>query len=171
MTPASKDRRQALLGELESIRTLLGEDAHGSDDLELLVKAGKIPLLLPEENIPTLLPEDHVDQRIPVLSAVAEDTVQTSTPTVTAPPTIPADKPDPLDAIRQAAAKVAAARHREPAANVTTADNTSAPTPAINDREKLVEDIVKAALPRVELLLRELVQEALLQDKLRGGKR
>ncbi len=38
-------------------------------------------------------------------------------------------------------------------------------------REKLVDDVVRSALPRLEAILRELVQEALLQDKLRGGKR
>ena len=41
----------------------------------------------------------------------------------------------------------------------------------LNDREKLVDDIVRGAMPRLEALLRELVQEALLQEKLRGGKR
>lgn len=38
-------------------------------------------------------------------------------------------------------------------------------------REKLVDDVVRSAMPRLESLLRELVQEALLQEKLRGGKR
>ncbi|MEZ5493347.1 MAG: hypothetical protein R3E61_01890 [Pseudomonadales bacterium] len=38
-------------------------------------------------------------------------------------------------------------------------------------REKLVDDVVRSAMPRLEAILRELVQEALLQDKLRGGKR
>ncbi len=38
-------------------------------------------------------------------------------------------------------------------------------------REKLVDDVVRSAMPRLEALLRELVQEALLQEKLRGGKR
>ncbi len=38
-------------------------------------------------------------------------------------------------------------------------------------RENLVDDVVRSAMPRLEAILRELVQEALLQDKLRGGKR
>lgn len=159
MSSRQQDRRAALLGELESIRALLGEDAHGSDDLELLVKAGKIPLLLPEEHgidtaIPTLQAADDAANFIPVLSTVATDT------TPSGPPARPAAPPasDPLDAIRQAAAKVAASRQR---------DTTASPS----ERERLVEDVVRAAMPRVEVLLRELVQEALLQDKLRGGKR
>ncbi len=38
-------------------------------------------------------------------------------------------------------------------------------------REKLVDDVVRSAMPRLESLLRELVQEALLQEKLRNNKR
>lgn len=141
MTESSKDRRDALLGELESIRKLLREDSQ-------------------HDNIPLLIPEDQkqVSDRIPVLSVVASE-----------------EKPDPLFAIRQAAAKVVAGsgrqrslpepekQHEPPAA--------IAATPTMNDRERLVDDIVRSALPRLEALLRELVQEALLQEKLRGGKR
>jgi hypothetical protein len=43
--------------------------------------------------------------------------------------------------------------------------------PSHRDREKLVDDIVRSALPRLESLLRELVQEALLQEKLRSTRR
>lgn len=159
MSIRQQDRRAALLGELESIRSLLGEDAHGSDDLELLVKAGKIPLLLPEEHgidaaIPTLQAAEDSASHIPVLSTIAADTAPAAPP----PEPTAALTADPLDAIRQAAAKVAASRQR---------DTTASP----NERERLVEDVVRAAMPRVEALLRELVQEALLQDKLRGGKR
>lgn len=166
MTTGRNDRRAALLGELESIRTLLGEDAQDTDDLELLVKAGKIPLLLPEDNIPTLSAADS--NEIPVLTAVTDDSA------VPPAPAVATARPDPLEAIRQAAAKVAAARQREPAAPQPTGNNIPTPPPpaaTAAEREKLVDDIVKAALPRVELLLRELVQEALLQDKLRNGKR
>lgn len=38
-------------------------------------------------------------------------------------------------------------------------------------REKIIDDVVRHAMPRLEAILRELVQEALLQEKLRGGKR
>jgi hypothetical protein len=41
----------------------------------------------------------------------------------------------------------------------------------MRSREKLVDDVVRSAMPRLEAILRELIQEALLQDKLRGGKR
>ena len=86
---------------------------------------------------------------------------------------------DPLQAIRQAAAKVVAntGRHRDeknPPFSEKKASDKTTPTiaaPTMSDREKLVDDIVRSALPRLESLLRELVQEALLQEKLRGGKR
>ena len=81
---------------------------------------------------------------------------------------------DPLHAIRQAAAKVVAntGRHREASDVLSTSKTThTIAAPALSEREKLVDDIVHSALPRLESLLRELVQEALLQEKLRGGKR
>ena len=147
MTPASKERREALLSELESIRSMLGEDSHG-------------------DNIPVLTPEDHgiAPDHIPVLSVIAGETAA-------------APVADPLQAIRQAAAKVVAntGRHRSRAIpEHIPAPKSSVPvasTIVLNDREKLVDDIVRGAMPRLEALLRELVQEALLQEKLRGGKR
>lgn len=158
MTNSSKDRRNALLGELESIRTLLQEDA----------------------NIPLLIPEDHsqASNLIPVLSVPLLATVE---PLIT-----PLPAADPLQAIRQAAAKVVANTGRQRATVASTRLSQSAETaiaplttvaaptttlPAIHDREKLVDEIVRSALPRLETLLRELVQEALLQEKLRSGKR
>jgi len=144
MTTAGKDKRDALLNELESIRAMLDENPHNNN-------------VLHHDNIPLLIPEDHkkASNRIPVLS-VKESVV------------------DPLQAIRQAAAKVVAntGRHRDTTNSPPT--EKSAPenaAPAMSDREKLVDDIVRSALPRLESLLRELVQEALLQEKLRGGKR
>lgn len=172
MNPAGKTKREALLGELESIRALLGEDSQHDADLELLVKASKIPLLIPEEKIPTLLPEDDAGSYIPQLSEVAADTTPAAPPAY--PPASPAAAPDPLDAIRQAAAKVASHAARNRSAIESTPPSPSATLPAsqgVSEREKMIDEIVKAALPRLELLLRDLVQEALLKDKLRGGKR
>jgi hypothetical protein len=148
MTSASKNRRDALLAELESIRTMLTEDSHG-------------------DNIPLLIPEDHskASDQIPVLSVIA-----ISAPVAAAPaaPII-----DPLQAIRQAAAKVIAdnERQRNNPPALKQSSNATINAPAATNREKLVDDIVRGALPRLESLLRELVQEALLQEKLRGGKR
>jgi hypothetical protein len=168
MTPAGKNRRDALLSELESIRAMLEEDAHS-------------------DNIPLLIPEDHgsAADHIPVLSVIANaEIINTATVAAASPAT------DPLQAIRQAAAKVVAntGRHRvsqetaplsqvepppEKAPPKSTPPKPTLPVaqPAANEREKLVDDIVRGALPRMEALLRELVQEALLQEKLRGGKR
>lgn len=152
MTPAGKNRRNALLSELESIRTMLEEDVHS-------------------DNIPLLIPEDHSSSadHIPVLSVIA-NTEATNT---AATAKITATTVDPLQAIRQAAAKVVANnnRHREQQDTAITPKAAAVAIPAVNDREKLVDDIVRGALPRMEALLRELVQEALLQEKLRGGKR
>jgi hypothetical protein len=157
-----KDKRDALIGELESIRTLLNED----DD---------------HSNVPLLIPEDHqqVSDKIPVLSVIAPDSQKQQ-----------AD--DLLKSTRQAAAKIAAkaVRHHTTAPaqpteelKTTQAETSFIPadrapttlpavfTSSVSQREKLVEDVVKSALPRLEALLRELVQEALLQEKLRGGKR
>jgi hypothetical protein len=173
MTPSGKNRRDALLNELESIRSMLQED----------VDNGHIPLLLPENH-------DNTSDNIPVLSVIANagtTNAITEKNTITeknnivekaAEPTV-----DPLQAIRQAAAKVVAntGRHRESqeASPANTSSTNTSPTktslpaavPAVSEREKLVEDIVRGALPRMEALLRELVQEALLQEKLHGGKR
>lgn len=152
MTPAGKNRRDALLSELESIRAMLEEGTHS-------------------DNIPLLIPEDHgsaVDH-IPVLSVIANAEASNSAVENVAAPTA-----DPLQAIRQAAAKVVAntGRHREPQDTASPPKTASTvATPAVNEREKLVDDIVRGALPRMEALLRELVQEALLQEKLRSGKR
>lgn len=162
MTPAGKNRRDALLNELESIRTMLEEDTHS-------------------DNIPLLIPEDHgsAPDHIPVLSVIANAEATNTAVAKVATPTA-----DPLQAIRQAAAKVVAntGRHRESQeatllpkiAPIPETVPTKAPpvaAPAASEREKLVDDIVRGALPRMEALLRELVQEALLQEKLRSGKR
>jgi hypothetical protein len=148
MTSAAKNRRDALLAELESIRTMLAEDSH-------------------DDNIPLLIPEDHskASDQIPVLSVIAINTPVAAAP---AAPIV-----DPLQAIRQAAAKVVANTERQRNNHSSPKIHTNIPAiaPAITDRERLVDDIVKGALPRLESLLRELVQEALLQEKLRGGKR
>lgn len=157
MTTAGKDKRDALLNELESIRAMLDENPHNSNAAHT-------------DNIPLLIPEDQkkASNRIPVLSVRATEekiksTVREPEPVV-----------DPLQAIRQAAAKVVAntGRHRDTSNSSSTEKITPASAgPAMSDREKLVDDIVRSALPRLESLLRELVQEALLQEKLRGGKR
>ncbi|HSC76326.1 MAG TPA: hypothetical protein VLB90_08835 [Pseudomonadales bacterium] len=146
MTATSKNRRDALLAELESIRTMLDEDSHG-------------------DNIPLLIPEDHskASDKIPVLSVIAIDAPIAPAP---AAPIV-----DPLQAIRQAAAKVVANTERQRNHKTPPQKTQNPTTPAVSDREKLVDDIVRSALPRLESLLRELVQEALLQEKLRGGKR
>jgi hypothetical protein len=147
MNPASKNRRDALLAELESIRAMLAEDAHS-------------------DNIPLLIPEDHskASDKIPVLSVIAIESPVAAAP---AAPVV-----DPLQAIRLAAAKVVANSGRQ-RNQVETPDPIQTPiaVPAVTGREKLVDDIVRGALPRLESLLRELVQEALLQEKLRGGRR
>lgn len=154
-----KDKRDALIGELESIRALLNEDEQHA-------------------NIPLLIPEGHpqIADRIPVLSVIA---TENQTP----------QADDPLQATRQAAAKIAAkaVRHHEQVIPTKSGSIPSAPesiahdhvlttlpaviNSSVSQREKLVDDIVRSALPRLEALLRELVQEALLQEKLRGGKR
>ncbi len=150
MTTNGKDKRDALLNELESIRAMLDEGSHS-------------------DNIPLLIPEDHkkASNRIPVLSVRAAEE-KTKAPVIKEP------LADPLQAIRQAAAKVVAnterhrERHHSSATEKTTPEKAA---PVLSDREKIVDDIVQSALPRLESLLRELVQEALLQEKLRGGKR
>ena len=157
MTTAGKDKRDALLNELESIRAMLDENPHKDN-------------VVHNDNIPLLIPEDHkkASNRIPVLSVrAAEEKIKA---TVKEPEPVA----DPLQAIRQAAAKVVAntGRHRNTSTSSSTEKTTLAITaPMMSDREKLVDDIVRSALPRLESLLRELVQEALLQEKLRGGKR
>ena len=149
MTTAGKDKRDALLTELESIRAMLDDGSHN-------------------DNIPLLIPEDHkkASSRIPVLSVRAnEETIKTPTKELVI---------DPLQAIRQAAAKVVANTERHRDSPIHRSAEKATPiiaAPIMSDREKLVDDIVKGALPRLEALLRELVQEALLQEKLRGGKR
>ena len=149
MTIAGKDKRDALLNDLESIRAMLDEGSHG-------------------DNIPLLIPEDHkkASSRIPVLSVRANEEIAKAQTTELVI--------DPLQAIRQAAAKVVAntGRYRDSSISLS-AEKTTQPivAPIMSEREKIVDDIVKAALPRLEALLRELVQEALLQEKLRGGKR
>ena len=157
MTTAGKEKRDALLNELESIRAMLDENPHNDN-------------VAYNDNIPLLIPEDHkkASNRIPVLSVRAAD--EKIKATVKEPEPVA----DPLQAIRQAAAKVVAntGRHRD-TSNFLPKDKTAAAiaAPVMSDREKLVDDIVRSALPRLESLLRELVQEALLQEKLRGGKR
>lgn len=157
MTTAGKDKRDALLNELESIRAMLDENPHNDN-------------VAHTDNIPLLIPEDHkkASNRIPVLSVRA--TEEKTKTTVKEPEPVV----DPLQAIRQAAAKVVAntGRHRDTSNSSSTEKTTLASAgPSMSDREKLVDDIVRSALPRLESLLRELVQEALLQEKLRGGKR
>jgi hypothetical protein len=63
------------------------------------------------------------------------------------------------------------AEHRHHTTRKKRPPSLSASLSSPRDREKLVEDVVRNALPRLESILRELVQEALLQEKLRGGKR
>lgn len=63
------------------------------------------------------------------------------------------------------------AEHRHHTSRKKRLPSLSASLSSPRDREKLVEDVVRNALPRLESILRELVQEALLQEKLRGGKR
>lgn len=143
MTSTSKDKRDAMLGELESIRRLLQEDSQDDQDRDLLVNASNIPILMPEPNIPTLLPDgSNHSAHIPVLTT------------------------NPLDTMRVAAAKVAAnaVRHHRNTAKET-------PTPASENiapknTQQLVDDIVRNALPRIETLLREIVREALEKEKL-----
>lgn len=70
-------------------------------------------------------------------------------------------------------------RHRDNTASHTHKTTREKHLPAttqnflspMRSREKLVDDVVRSAMPRLEAILRELIQEALLQDKLRGGKR
>lgn len=168
ISTGSKEKREALLDELESIRELLESDRELTAEESLLI-ADDIPLLLPDQdddiptlsleldgetfddvshafdNIPMLLPDDN--DAIPLLSETAslfpdglpslqrEDISHSNTvvrravdlealeaaiapakPAMPADQTAPVAQPpaNPLDAIRAAAAKVAAnaARHR-----------------------------------------------------------
>jgi hypothetical protein len=146
MTATSKDKRDAMLGELESIRRLLQEDAQNDQDRDLLLNASNIPILMPELNIPTLLPDDNnYSAPIPVLTA------------------------NPLDTMRVAAAKIAATAVRHHRNTKKETLNTSNPAPeniAPKNTQQLVDDIVRNALPRIETLLKEIVQEALEKEKL-----
>ena len=147
MTSTSKDKRDAMLGELESIRRLLQEDAQNDQDRDLLASASNIPILMPELNIPTLLPDDGSHSaHIPVLTV------------------------NPLDTMRVAAAKISAAavRHRRNTEKETTSISRQPAPENITSKntQQLVDDIVRNALPRIETLLREIILETLEKEKL-----
>lgn len=127
----NQKRREDLLGELESIRHLLGDDARQEHhEKHRTTTTGHIPLLIPDDSIPTLGHEHrHHDSK----------TQHTATFT-----------------------KTSTGRNLP-----ATAQSFHSST---RSREKLVDDVVRSAMPRLEALLRELVQEALLQEKLRSGK-
>ncbi len=153
---SSKQRRDALLDELESIRELLQDDdtALSEEELALLGDDASIPMLLPDaddplnddplnddplnddpldDNIPTLANDDDIPLLTPDIPVLTNDSA--NIPTLTTGddsgqiplladtiPQAPVRAPDALDAIRAAAAKVAA--------NATRNRPAAAPEPA-----------------------------------------
>lgn len=144
-----KDTRESLLDELESIRALLNEDRQHTDDRPLLADESGIPLLLPDDAIPTLSEPASSTPSLPGGPPAADPT--------------PAPAPaDPLDAVRAAAARIAAtaARHRrEPPAGESPA---RAPAPPREDnRQRAVDEIMQALMPRLEAEIRKILLEKL----------
>ncbi|MCC7515874.1 MAG: hypothetical protein IT470_00890 [Pseudomonadales bacterium] len=135
----NRSKRNALLGELESIRNLLDKGNTTASETTSNSADKKPSTLVLEDGIPTLNPEPA--QR----SQRRSDAANLS-----------------LQAIRQATAKVAAQKYASTMPTILSSPR---------DREKLVDDVVRSALPRIESILRELVQEALLQEKLRNDNR